>query len=117
MSGNNFKIANTLQQQPVYSSTGPVDVAAGAYLVPLTNYDANFFTRIKGASNYMEFYAEGDLILRFRTIKTQLTPAESLPPVALRENVFKTITFLEQITEVYISNPSGSAVSMDAVAV
>lgn len=72
------------------------------------------FTALQGSrANFIDFYTDQDLTIKVRTRQNAGIATASLPTIKLRANTLRTITWLADITAIYISNASGNTANID----
>lgn len=90
-------------------ATASVDTA----LTALTS-GSTMFTGLDGSvANFIDFFSDQALLLRVRTKQNAAVVTASLPSIKIRANSLRTISWLADITEIYVSNASGSTANID----
>lgn len=76
--------------------------------------DSDFFGRLtsltgKGRLNFFELYTSQAITLRVRTVQNAGVALGSLPVITFRANSLRSVGWLGDITNLYVTNASGSA--------
>lgn len=124
--GNMFEEAARVERSKksrFYTSTeGTYTVATGQTNRALTTDKAAFFTALgeSAVANMLEVYSDQQITLRIRTKghgAVADTPTANLPGVLVRANTLRVIDFIADITEIYVTNASGSTANIEMVAI
>lgn len=79
---------------------------------------SDFFTPLPDSkANFIEIYSNADIKIKVRTLQNAGTAIGALKQITIRSNVTKTIDYIAEITQIYFSNTSGGAASIDIVAI
>ena len=96
-------------------ATGQTDKA----LSSVTGY-TTFFTTLEGAvCNYVEIYSDVLITVAFATKKSVADgiATASLPHIKVYANTLRKFDYIADITEIFISNASGSTSNLDVIGV
>lgn len=98
-------------------STTIPDAASDTVFTALTGA-STFFTPLPDSrANWMEIYSDQNITVKFKTRQNQATTVGNLKSVKIRANTTKVISWLAEITELYVSNASGSTANIDLLAI
>lgn len=94
-------------------STGATDTA----LTALTGGGTFFSVLPTSKANYLEIFSDQTITLKFRTVQNIDTATGSLKTIKVRANTSRSIDWIADVTEVYLSNSSGSTANIDLSAI
>src|SRR3990172_6217269 len=107
-------------QKSGYYSGLETTIATGQTNVAFTSLvgASDFFSGLpNGMANYFEIYSDVDITIRFRTFQNSDILTADLKPIKIIGNSYRTISFLADVSEFYITNKSGSTANVEAVAI
>lgn len=79
----------------------------------LTSASGLFTALQQSVANFIDFFTDQDLTIKVRTKQNAAIATASLPSIKLRANTLRTISWLADITAMYITNASGSTANID----
>ncbi len=79
---------------------------------------SDFFTPLDGSvANFIEIYSDRTITIKLRTEQNAGIATASLKSIQIKANTTRTIDFIADITEIYLSNSSGSTANFEVVAI
>lgn len=95
-------------------------LADGAADYPITNLTggSDFFSPLDDSvCNFLEIYSSQTIYLKFRTQQNAAVAVADLKSIKVRANTTKTIDIIADVTEIYLTNNSGSNANISVVAI
>lgn len=93
-------------------NTGTTDGAWGA------TFSTSFFSNLEGSlANFVEIFSPQDITVAFRTRQNAAVAAASLGHIQVRANTLRTFDYISDITEIFITNASGTNAAIQITAI
>ena len=93
------------------------DGAADTALTALVGGSGFFSPLSASVANWIEIHTDKTISLKFRTRHNSATATASLKSVKIRANTTRTIDWIAEVTEIYVSNSSGGTATFDIQAI
>lgn len=95
-------------------SHGTANVVTGQTNRAWSTDDSDFFTQHEGdLVNFFEIFSDQAITIAVRTRQNAAIATASLDDINVRANTLRTINFISDITEIYITNSSGNTAAIE----